>query len=598
MKISIRNINRFIISLCFSLLLTDYTKSVLNIPYKLTTVFLILISAALFYCFISMMTKEFHVTDIIYWGLVIISCILYYWALRRPKIAYDTWQVYDMSRYIFKDFGYMRTIRQHIMNTHYEMSFPPLFPFLMAAINLFLDMGIMSSVLLNFIFLLALICLFKNTGDGTRQRVPFAIASITFICTSLFRVIFMGGLSQLLSFLFFAIIMRLILKQEFTKKDCFICAFVSGLGLMNRFDFLAITGIISLLIPFRVNQLVETKKRLIWILVNIIIVTLVCFPWILYSMIHFGKIFVTDNGRRLFNIVNTKPSTYFSVTHPALTIFDDSKAWFAAFKSRCMVAVEALGILIKNYYIFKCFVGITIGVGIIFLLYILIKKNINFKSIWITLRKNSAILIIACAIIGQEILFILTGYRETRYHILFLFLVNLWSLIQFNIMIQFGYKYIKCNYNNTIKKIILFLVLLLMFMTFINDGYRTLQINRNYILSKKLSGADTVSEEIFLSDEEARIDRYLYNEGAACLLIYRAEKNINIPRVCSLIRTTTMISPTNISIDNTAEFVRDFDIDYIYSTDMNFNDTFSNTVGLIKTPIEHLYMIEKISERP
>lgn len=589
---SLQNIVRFFMGLWFSIIIISYTGAVLNIHYKFAVIFLVIILTAVFYCFIFLMTKEFHLTDLVFWGLSATSCILYYWSLRRPVISYDTWQVYDMSRYIFDDFGYMRTIRQHIVNTHYEMAFPPVFPCLMAISNLFLDMGIMSSVFLNFIFLLLLICILKDTGDYTGQRMPFAIATITFICTSLFRKVFMGGLTQLFGFLLFTILIRLVLKQDFTRKDCFLCAFISGIGLMNRFDFLAVTGIISFMIPFRVNQSAKTAKRLIWLFLNMAIILCVCSPWIVYSLVHFGKIFITDNGRRLINVVDTRPSTYFSTAHPAVTLFDDSRAWAIAFKNRCMISIGSLRNLISNYYIFKHFTVIIVTICIIFLLSFFIKKRCHsIELLKIVLAKYSGIIIIACAVCGQELLFIFTGYKDSRYHILFLFMLNLSTLILFYIIIKYGFKNIKQEYGNSLKKTAVCSVLVLSSLLFIYDAYHILQKDKIFILGKKLSGADTVTDAVSLSKEESEIDYYLYQRKAECLLIYRNEKNINVARTCSLLRTTTIISPSNISVENADEFVRDFSIDYIYSSDMDFNTVLTDAVEVVPTSVENLYMV-------
>ena len=90
------------------------------------------------------------------------TVMLFYVSLLHPVILWDTWQVYDMSKYVFSDFGYMDQIRQHITFTHYEMAFPPVMPVGIAVINLVFDMGVSACVYFNSIVLMLLVAAFSK----------------------------------------------------------------------------------------------------------------------------------------------------------------------------------------------------------------------------------------------------------------------------------------------------------------------------------------------------------------------------------------------------------------------------------------------------
>ena len=95
------NIILLFFSYILSLLLVKYTLSVLMIRYAFSTqLSLSVITCIFMFFFLFFMLKEIHLTDIIFWMIVIVICVLYCWTLKRPAISFDTWQVYDMSRYL------------------------------------------------------------------------------------------------------------------------------------------------------------------------------------------------------------------------------------------------------------------------------------------------------------------------------------------------------------------------------------------------------------------------------------------------------------------------------------------------------------------
>ncbi|MEG2054702.1 MAG: hypothetical protein RR052_07150, partial [Oscillospiraceae bacterium] len=61
----------------------------------------------------------------------------------------DTYAVYDISKYIFTDFGKMDMVRQNVINTQYQMAFPPFQPVLVAVFNVFMNLEVFAAVLMS-----------------------------------------------------------------------------------------------------------------------------------------------------------------------------------------------------------------------------------------------------------------------------------------------------------------------------------------------------------------------------------------------------------------------------------------------------------------
>lgn len=86
-------------------------------------------------------------------------------AIKIPALQFDTWQVYDTSKYTFIDFGKMDMMRQHLVQTPYQMAFPPIFPILMAIFNLFFNFEVFSAVMVNFLVVFLILLYILKIGN-------------------------------------------------------------------------------------------------------------------------------------------------------------------------------------------------------------------------------------------------------------------------------------------------------------------------------------------------------------------------------------------------------------------------------------------------
>ena len=155
----------------------------------------------------------------------------------------------------------------------------------------------------------------------------------------------------------------------------------------------------------------------------------ICFPWMIYSVVHFSNIFVTDNGRRLFNIIDTRPSTFFSASNPALTIKDDFSGWANAFTGRVWTAIKACILAALKSTLLPIII-----LAVIALMVVVIIKKVKIKNYYQLIKKKCNVRLVAVLlmILGQEALFLLTGYSDQRYHIPFLVFMQIqfvWLLL-------------------------------------------------------------------------------------------------------------------------------------------------------------------------
>lgn len=494
----------------------------------------------------------------------------------RPAIAADTWQVYDMSRYVFSDFGYMERIRQHIMNTHYEMAFPPLQPVLTAAANAVFNTGVTMACLINSLACIVILELLSETGRRKKCEITLLTAAGVMMITDLFIHQVAGGSSNVPGYLFLAMIFREFLFSDLTDPSAVLrTGLLAGLGLMNRFDFLAVVGCALIGILLICFQNTEKKKCLVLILIYIAAVAAVCFPWIIYSQSHFGRFFVTDNGRRLTNIPDTRPSTYFPREMPALTIHDDFPAWLIAFSGRNLTALNSLIWVILHQSFLPEVLVFFLGVFLVTRVSVLQTMGNRLKE---TLRDQRMTAVWLC-VCGLELIYMLTGYKNERYHVLFVF------FLQFGVMETA--RSLR-NHLSTDKEKKTFSRILAVILTV--GAIRSVHIYKPWKWVASFMHHQDYPSLICLNEEEKELADYLLNHSN-CLCIDREDLDDSSHRFFTLCRASTILSPDNISKENVSYFVRDFEINCLYTTHPEMIDLFRESFDVRETGHKDFYLI-------
>lgn len=493
-------------------------------------------------------------------GVLIVSLV-------SPSIGWDTWQVYDMSKYVFSNFGFMDQIRQHILNTHYEMAFPPLFPCLMAFVNMVFDLGVNSSVYLNAIFVLLCFCELSIIFKRLHLEFVGCVTTCLFFMGSLYVSTYAMGLTQTLGYYLLIRLCRIIICED--KYDWHLslnCGLCCGFLLMNRFDALAIVAVMFFAIPFLMYKKCSTKEILLNITLYCCTVIVICSPWIFYSLHHFDSIFITDNGRRLFNIPDTRPSTFFSESNPALTIKDSFFDWLVAFSGRALDAIKSFA---------KGMIRYTIVLEMIAACAFFANKT---KQTIKDIKIDSKMISVIALILGQEALFIFTGYNDVRYHLPILFLIQLLLI----------YCFFQCAKSIKWKRPAIVLMSVLAIVSYAKIGYLTNPIKT---INEFMTGGG-YHKNLVLTEYEKNIKDYLSND-CNTICFYRSETEFDFLKFSAESQISNIISPANLSTENVYEFVDTFDVNYLYSSNEEVVDVFNSKLRLHDTPYQNLYRVEK-----
>lgn len=504
------------------------------------------------------------------WGII---------TIRTTDVSFDTWQLYDMSRNVFSDFGKMDMLRQHIINTPYEMAFPPLFPCIMAVINLLFDFGVYSSVVVDLIsFIMIVYILGELLRLHPKYKYPVCIIAVQVVLQPLCIELYSAGSTIPLGWLFFIATCYILMKykDKITYGIIAIIALCCGLGVMNRFDYLPIAVIMGIGTVF-----IADKKHKLWSLVVFTIVFgVIISPWVMYSEVHFNKLFVTDNGRRLINIEDTRPSTFFSETAPALTIFDDFKAWLhASFFRWAHAAFSCVTVILNCTMIFQILI---IFIGACFNKKLAKKGEKNnialLRKIKCFIVKNRIGLVIVLSSMAQCGAIIMTGYPgDARYYILF-------AYVTFVVIMLAGQGVVeKLSLRNLIWQNILasIIAITLVVPSLCNISLKCLLC---------VGGRDDVVSNLILTEGKEAYE-YLRVQEEPRIILSRDNCPVNLPRFAALSGMVTTMSPSNVDENNVVDFVEFSQCNFLYSADEEMNDLFEQTVGLEETEVEYLYKL-------
>lgn len=428
-----------------------------------------------------------------------------------------------------------------------------------------------------------LVAAFSKLFQSELYQLSGAIVLLFTMLDLSFILIYLGGLTQILGFYLLVLIIMMLMQSKLTLKDCAVLGVLCGLNLMNRFDALAVAAVVLLMVPIvvYVNQKSMQKSvQSFAVYGSSLLVT--CFPWMIYSVVHFSNIFVTDNGRRLFNIIDTRPSTFFSASNPALTIKDDFSGWANAFTGRVWTAIKACILAALKSTLLPIII-----LAVIALMVVVIIKKVKIKNYYQLIKKKCNVRLVAVllVILGQEALFLLTGYSDQRYHIPFLVFMQIqfvWLLLDIgkNVKEILPGKGILVRY----KKVGITAVCLCAFVVL------CFAFNPVNAIQKILQG-ENYSSTLELNSEEDALRSYLVEGECANLCIYRSEQSFDFLKFSALSGITNMISPSNLSDENVEAFVNTFKINYLYSSNEEVVDCFSEKLSLAETEIEYLYRI-------
>jgi hypothetical protein len=126
-------------------------------------------------------------------------------------------------------------------------------------------------------------------------------------------------------------------------------------------------------------------------------------PWIIYSIVHFGMVWISDNSGTAFLVTTAAPTRIVMPGDGTQTLFNAPREWMFALVTKTITVIKAMGMC-------SPMADICILICIIWIVSAIRQKRIN--------RNVMMILITAIVFyIGKTAMFILVGYGDRRYHI-------------------------------------------------------------------------------------------------------------------------------------------------------------------------------------
>jgi len=324
-----------------------------------------------------------------------------------PGFSPDSLSYYDISRGMFKGFGQVATVRQYVIFTDLNISFPYLYPLVIAIVDGLTGFGIYSGVIINALAaVFTLFLLMRGTKRLCGSAIPGMLAALMLFSSVDYMGEVMAARAVPMAILCMALLFNVLAKlRECTRRDIFLAGLFAGAGVMVRFDFLVVAGItgIALLPMYKKNVFKMAPVYLLGLLVFTA-------PWILYSLVNFHTPWVTDNGSTLFMIHAHIPQRVFTPDEIVPTLFNDMEGWLGKVRGSYNgistgifnMIIEPQNLLLLGFSVF----GMTAGA--------FLKRDTqtaprNKGLRWLILGAGIAYLLKTAVII-------MVGYGDLRYH--------------------------------------------------------------------------------------------------------------------------------------------------------------------------------------
>ena len=358
------------------------------------------------------------------------------------KIGYfnpDAIYYYLISQSIGNDFGHMSLIRQYVLNTDYNISFPYFYPLLLLFADLIFDLGLASGIPLNgIIFLFTCLLILHASKQYTGKIWPaalllFALSTsksyiqeiVTSCSIPLCLLLTLCCVYLLIDYYLFVCQnttdstqkntseyekkCEKVLKRLFCKHTLLQIALIgllAGSAVATRFDAMLLLLFVALSI-FILSK--ESRIKSIAICIAFALIPLL--PWIIYSLVHFGSLWMTDNAGTMFLVTPEPPHRV--ALDSDLTLFNAPMAWGGAL-------VKKIGSVLTS--MFLCIVP-----AVVIFAWCIIGCVRHRKSI---LKRDFCLgFILLVYLACKTAMYILVGYPDQRYHIETVLLATFYSLI-------------------------------------------------------------------------------------------------------------------------------------------------------------------------
>lgn len=264
-------------------------------------------------------------------AIMLIGLILGIMAVYRHlgEFSPDSYSYYDISRTFFSDFGHVNTIRQYVVKSEYNCSFPYVFPFLIYLVDKITNLRIYSSVVVNiFIMSLTAVLFLYWSNRFAKNWICGGITAALLMTNSAYlEEVYAGRSIPLAILLLFAVVALLFeifqRKSSFYYMNIILTGLLAGLSAMTRFDEISL---VMFLIPVLL-YLAPKEKKIKTLLIYLLFAGVAFVPWCIYCLKHFNTLYFTDNNGTIWNISAEVPSYVYLPDEKILTFWNSSGLW-------------------------------------------------------------------------------------------------------------------------------------------------------------------------------------------------------------------------------------------------------------------------------
>ena len=307
-------------------------------------------------------------------AILLIARGVQFWA--TPPFSPDSWSYWELAQTVGHEFYRIHTWRQFQFEAPYGVSFPPLWPIMIAAADNVLGLGYRSAIALNMLIAAMTAAALQGfcarfasrTADASDASSSVVAANLGLLIAcallahrSYCEELFAGRSMPLSLLLFIALLWQLHSAARVQPVAsvsgipaplprlgrAVLLATTVALATLNRFDFLPALLVLSALVPvllLREQNLHSSRERIqataltcaVWWAVVLIWLA----PWAVYGLGHFGTAFVSDNSRTVLAAVATHVDDYY--TEPLPTLFDAFALWAAKTMHGALAVAAAL----------------------------------------------------------------------------------------------------------------------------------------------------------------------------------------------------------------------------------------------------------------
>ena len=499
-----------------------------------------------------------------------------------PTFSTDSWGYFDISKSIFHNFYQVSYVRQYQVDPQYGISFPPLYPFVIAIGNTFWHLGIYSGYIFNGFIAIATLCMLLLLS---KRITSFALPGFVMFLALFSHKDYVGELvsarSIPLTIFLLCVWLFVFLRRKLSKVHIIILGILAGLLALNRFDFF-IPGIL-LGVPLLWNtQIAKTKAVIFYYACFFLAIS----PWIIYSLMHFHTLYISDNERTVFLAFRSSTLDYFPASAHVQSLFTSPVRW-TLYRVLFIGSITLYAFVAMVYYnpVVQQLLWSTVFLFFAYSLIDKYTKHISFDSHRIWYFKT--LLILFPMFFFQLYTISLTGFSDMRYGLVFL----LYScLLLLAIVIVFAQQMLKRKH----LSILVSLVTLLWVSSYIFNSF-----------SEQFSALTTkhigLNQNIIRPDKQfSRIaDELRKKSDSPIILVHgRGDKAIYAEKFGSLTGIRTLEEPGNVNNAILVDVVKQYHVTHVQTSCHYWISTLKQHFVMEKTATPYLYYIKGKKQSP